>query len=209
VKPERSKEIEVGIRTRPTAGSHLAVTLFHMALSDLIVEGQLVGGRSGTFVNAGRARHRGVEVESDWTHGPIRLGISYTWLQDARFLSDMDETNGGVRGNRIPYSPEHMVDARIGWQAREDFGVELGLNHVSRQFANASNTKIASADGLTGLVPARTLLRLAAHYAPTGKRWRLFATAENLLDTRYISSRIDGLFAGTPLQVVAGIKTEF
>lgn len=209
VRPERSTEIELGLRARPTASTQVNVTLFQMTLSDLIVEGQLVGGRSGTFANAGRARHRGLELDGDWSPGRVRLGVSYTWLQDARFLSDVDETSGGVRGNRMPYAPEHMVDVRIGCQLQESLIVELGMNHVSRQFANASNTPVASADGLSGLVPARTILRLAASHAPAGQGWRLFATAENLLDTAYISSRIDGIFAGNRRQIMFGVKKAF
>ena len=209
VRSERSTEIELGFRARPAASVGINVTLFQMTLSDLIVDGQLVGGRSGTFTNAGRARHRGLELDGIWSHGPIRLGVSYTWLPDAKFLSNVDETSGGVRGNRIPYAPEHIVNARLGYQFRDSLNVELGVNHVSRQFANASNTTVASADGLHGAVPAHTTLRLAASYAPAGHGWRLFATAENLLDAAYISSRIDGIFAGNRRQIMFGIKKVF
>lgn len=87
--------------------------------------------------------------------------------------------------------------------------MEVGLNHVSRQFANASNSPVASADGMTGPIPARTILRMAASYAPEGKGWRLFGTVENLLDTRYVSSRIDGLFAGNRRQARIGVKSAF
>lgn len=85
VRPERSTELEAGLRTKPSAMSRLDIAVFQMLLSDLIVEGQLVGGRSGTFANAGRARHRGIEIEGEWASGPLRFGITYTWLQDARF----------------------------------------------------------------------------------------------------------------------------
>lgn len=206
VRPERSTEFELGLRARPTPTMQVNLTLFQMALSDLIVEAQLVGGRSGTFTNAGRARHRGLELEGEWSRGPVRLGITYTWLQDARFLSDVAEAAGGVRGNRIPYSPEHMVDVRMGYRFRTGLEIKLGANHVSRQFANAANTTLASMDGLNGLVPARTILRLAATQDLSRQGWQVYAAAENLLDTAYISSRIDGLFAGNRRQIVFGIK---
>lgn len=217
VRPERSTEIELGLRARPTASTHINLTLFEMALSDLIVEGQLVGGRSGTFANAGKARHRGLELDGTWSRRALRLGVSYTWLQDARFLSDVSEATGGVRGNRIPYSPEHIIDLRIGYEVRQRLSLELGLNHVSRQFGNSSNTELASADGLSGSVPARTIVRLGATYALRGPGrgpgrepgWNLFATAENLLDTAYVSSRIDGLFAGNRRQIVFGMELDF
>ncbi len=208
VRPERSTEFELGLRARPVPALQVNLTLFQMVLSDLIVEGQLVGGRSGTFVNAGRARHRGLELEGGWSRGPVRLGITYTWLEEASFLSDVGDGLGGIRGNRIPYSPEHMIDARIGLRVRKGMEVELGANHVSQQFANADNTVLASADGLKGTVPARTILRLAAKHDLRRKGWQIYLAAENILDTAYISSRIDGLFAGTRRQLVFGLKIQ-
>jgi hypothetical protein len=38
---------------------------------------------------------------------------------------------------------------------------------------------------------------------------RVFATAENLTDEVYISSRVDGLFAGNPRLLSFGFVTEF
>lgn len=207
VRPEFSVETEAGLRLNLRPSFSVSATVFQMNLSDLIVDGPLVGGRSGTFVNAGKARHRGIELVASGTQGPVYFGFTYTGLLEAKFLSDTDETIRGVRGNRIPYTPRHQIDAHVGLTSRIGAALELGVSHLSQQFANASNTRIASADGLQGLIPARTIFRMTAQYTIPRTRTRLFASAENLFDQSYIASRIDGLFAGPRRQIVAGVVT--
>lgn len=209
VRPERSVETEFGLRGQPRPGATLDVTVFELKLDDLIVEGPLVDGRSGTFVNAGRALHRGLEISGKARLGRARISGNYTYLFTAKFLSDVEETVRGVRGNRIPYAPEHLFDLAIGYEFGAGFGFEIGVNHVAEQFANASNSRAASPDGQTGIIPARTLYRLAGHFEPEHGKYRVFVTAENILDTAFIASRVDGLFAGSRRSIVAGITTGF
>lgn len=206
VRPERSTEIEIGVRGRSENIGSFEATLFDMRLDDLIVDGPLVGGRSGSFVNAGSARHRGLEFSGRAQFGPAYATLAYTWLAEARFTSDAGEGTSGILGNRVPYAPDHLIDLAVG--AATDFGLsgELGINHVSRQFANADNRTTTSPDGQSGPVPARSLARLALRYAPPRTAWQVFATVENLFDNRYISSRIDGLFAGQRRQWMVGLR---
>ncbi len=206
VRPERSTETEIGLRLRPSEGTAIDATLFEMDLSDLIVEGPLVGARSGTFVNAGAARHRGLEVSATAAINAFQLGLTYTYLFEAKFLTSVAEVTSGVLGNRLPYAAEHLVDAHIGYRHTEGFGIEFGVNHVSEQFANASNTRIATPDGLNGTIPARTVFRASLSFAAPNSQLQFFATAENLLDTSYLASRVDGLFAGPRRQIVAGVR---
>lgn len=206
VRPERSTETEVGIRYRPRPGVTVESTLFEMDLSELIVEGSLVGGRSGTFVNAGKARHRGLEGTVSAAIGPFQLGLTYSYLFEAQFLTDVEEVARGVKGNRIPYAPKQFIDASVGYQHPRGIGVELGVNYVGEQFANASNTRMASPDGLNGTIPARTIVRASANYRVPKSRLQLFATVENFFDNAYIASRVDGLFAGPRRQMLVGVR---
>jgi hypothetical protein len=47
---------------------------------------------------------------------------------------------------------------------------------------------------------------VALRYAPPNVRWHIYATVENAFDNRFISSRVDGLFAGQRRQWIAGIR---
>ena len=206
VRPERSTETEVGFRFRPRPGVTVESTLFEMELSELIVEGSLVGGRSGTFVNAGKARHRGLEGTATAAIGPIQLGLTYSYLFEAQFLTDVEEVTRGVKGNRIPYAPKQLIDASIGYRHPRGVDLELGINYVGEQFANASNTRMVSPDGLNGTVPARTIVRTSVNYRLPKSRLQLFATVENFFDNAYIASRVDGLFVGPARQMLVGVR---
>jgi Fe(3+) dicitrate transport protein len=209
VRPEKSIETEIGLRSNPLPGLRLDATVFEMRLNDLVLEGALVGGRSGSFVNAGRALHQGLELFSTLERGPILVFASYTNLATAKFLTDAGESSANVRGNRLPYAPRTMADLTVRYSVLPTLSTELGVNYVGDQFANASNTSLASADGQKGLIPARTLYRLAVDYALPNSGWSIFLSGQNLADTAYISSRVDGLFAGPRRQVVAGIKARW
>jgi Fe(3+) dicitrate transport protein len=206
VRPEHSTEIELGLRGQAGDAMSFEATLFNMAVGDLIVEGPLIGGRSGSFLNAGSARHRGLELSGRAAFGKVHATAVYTWLAEAKFTSEIGDAAVGVRGNRIPYAPEHMIDIGIGATTRFGVSGEIGVNHVSRQFANADNLTKISPDGQSGRIPARMLARVALRYAPPQVRWHIFATVENVFDNRFISSRIDGLFAGQRRQWIAGVR---
>jgi Fe(3+) dicitrate transport protein len=208
VRPEKSLETEVGLRLR-SPEMRLQAVLFDMQLDDLIVEGPLVGGRSGSFVNAGEAAHRGLEISGERKFGALTLSGAYSWLFTAEFAGDVDLGAVGVRGNRIPYAPEHAFDLAVAVQASPEFEADLGVNFLDEQFANASNERKASSDGQRGLIPARTLWRAALHYKPRNAPVRVYVSAQNLADKAYVSSRVDGLFAGAPRTVVAGVEARF
>ena len=209
VKPETSTETEIGLRLRPTAESRFEIALFDMRLHDLIVEGPLVNGRSGSFVNAGEALHQGVELSGEWMLGPVTLNGAYSYLATARFESDVDLGARGVRGNRVPYAPEHMADVALNVRLGDGLDFEIGVNYLGEQFANASNTRIPSADGLSGLIPARTLWRASLNVDLPLDDSRVFARIENLTNEAYISSRVDGLFAGNPRLASVGLAASF
>ena len=209
VKPETSTESEIGLRLRPTVESRVEIALFDMRLEDLIVEAPPVNGRSGSFVNAGEALHQGIELSGEWTVGPVTLHGAYSYLATARFESDVDLGARGVRGNRVPYAPEHMADVALQVAVGDGLDFELGVNFLGEQFANANNTRIASADGLSGLIPSRMLWRASLNVdLPTGNS-RLFARIENVTNEAYISSRVDGLFAGSPRLASVGLVSSF
>jgi Fe(3+) dicitrate transport protein len=209
VRPERSLETEAGVRARlPERGSVQAV-LYDLKLDDLIVEGPLVGGRSGSFVNAGRAVHRGLELSGEWRRGGVGFAAAYSWLYEATLRSDVDLGASGVRGKRVPYAPVHQFDIAMDVGLGRDLFLEVGVNFLDEQFATADNVRAGSADGMSGLIPARRLWRATLRHEPAGSALRLHLSAQNLFDSKYVASRVDGLFAGMPRLVTAGVEYRF
>lgn len=209
VRPEHSLETEIGLRFHPQPGFAIDATLFNMELDDLIVEGPLVGGRSGSFVNAGTARHRGIELSGHVTQGHWQASASYTFLAQAMFTSQAGEGSAGVRGNRIPYAPRHMLTTSLGFAPSDALVIEFGLNHIGDQFSDAANTFAPRSDGQAGIIPARTVFRVAGSWAVPGSSFRLAMGIENLLNSRYIATRTDGIFAGPRRQFTLALVERF
>ena len=209
VKPETSTETEIGVRWSPSPENRLEATVFDMRLEDIIVEGALVGGRSGSFVNAGKALHQGLELSGKWTLDEVTFLGAWSYLATARFESEVDLGASGVRGNRVPYAPEQMADAALQWRPFEGLELEIGVNYLGEQFADAGNTRVASADGLLGIIPDRTLWRASLNIPLKKSDSRFFVTVDNLTDEVYISSRVDGLFAGNPRIASVGFAANF
>lgn len=213
VRPEESVNTELGLRARPGAGLRLEATLFAMNFSELIVSGPLLGLPSGSIVNAGRARHAGAELSMHADIGKMRgwddnpwVSASLTLLPEAVFLSDVGEGQAKVKGKRIPYAPQTMAELGVGLETARGLTLRLGLTHVGEQFADAANTVTPSSDGMVGLVPAHTTFTMAMTWKPRHKSWSVFLAGQNLANSRFISARTDGLFAGQPRHFQLGIR---
>ena len=213
VRPEESVNTELGLRARPGAGLRLEATLFAMDFSELIVSGPLLGLPSGSIVNAGRARHAGAELSMHADFGKARwwddnpwVSASLTLLPEAVFLSDVGEGQAKVKGKRIPYAPRTMAELGAGVETASGLALRIGLTHVGEQFADAANTATPSSDGMVGLVPAHTTYTMAMTWNPGHKSWSVFLAGQNLADSRFISARTDGLFAGQRRHFQMGIR---
>lgn len=216
VSPERSTNYEVGIRSYPITGLQLEATAFRIDFSNLIVPGETVGLPQLTWANAGRTLNSGVELGARYDlarllpagHN-VYLTAAYTHVIVAKFNSDEIVDDVNVRGNRLPYAPEHTLSPAIVYQYRTGLNMNMSWEYVSRQFADALNQTAASADGMTGTVPTYTVMNAALNVPLRQRGPVLFVSGTNLADRRFIASRVDGIQPGRPRQVFGGIRWEF
>lgn len=216
VDPEVSWNYELGLRAQPTGWADLSATAFRIDFDNQVVRGDLVGSGQ-TLVNAGETRNAGLEVAAGVDlEEPLGIGFyaraAYTWLATAEFRGDRLSSVDGetpIRGNRLPYAPEHLVSGSLGYAFLSGLDLRLDLEHVSDQFADDLNTLEGSPDGQRGLLPAYTLLHAAASYQLGDSGLTLFAAVKNLTDERYISDRQEGIVAGFPRFVTAGARWSF
>ena len=66
------------------------------------------------MANVGRSRSVGTEVSALYGYKGLSASMSYGYT-DARF-TDYDDGNNDFSGNRIPYSPEHTLNARLAYR---------------------------------------------------------------------------------------------
>jgi Fe(3+) dicitrate transport protein len=236
---ELSWNYEAGVRSQPATGLSLEATAFRMAFSNQIIPASIAGGTGAALTSAGRTLHQGLELAGSlgtasllgWRHD-LSVNVSYTWLPTVRFEGERfsfvgqgagdvigkvyaDQNAAGTRqrvrvtGNRLPYAPEHLLTASLGWVAPQGFDFSLEAVHLGQQFGDPLNTLITVPDGQQGLLPAATIWNLAANYNLPGLQTALFVTLKNATDKLYIVDRTRGLLPGAPRLVQVGATTSF
>lgn len=216
VKPETSTNWEIGVRSKYFKGISFESTLFHTAFDDIVVEA------NGSFFNGGESVQTGVEFAGrvdfgtiyDTSHNVYLIG-SYTNLFNAEFSKDGPKPglngDGITDGGRLPYAPRHLASLNIGYQHPVGIDARFGVDYVSEQEPDAFARALAAGNltGLSGNIPAYTLLNASVNFKPVGSKATYFLSAHNLADRQYLVSRRDGMFAGRERQVFGGIKYDF
>ncbi len=211
VKPELSINYEAGIRTTPTPGLSTELTYFRINLENQIVNETLID--DDMWVNAGKSVHQGMEsglrLDSDRLFGTAYnyyLTTAYTYI-DAYFDSDVPNAHI-VDGNRLPYAPEHLINANIGMETPWGLDIRFGLQSVSQQFGDKENTLVEDRTGREGVIPGYTTFNVSANYQVV-KNVKVYMNGYNLGNKTYIASRINGIQPGQGFQMMGGVKWTF
>jgi Fe(3+) dicitrate transport protein len=219
VLPEMSLNYEAGVRTTPIPGVSAEMTYFRIDFQDQIVNVP-VPNNDDYFDNVGETVHQGVEtgfrLDSDKLFGTAYnyyLTTSYTYT-DAYFdktVANREDADGDpvvLKNNRLPYAPEHLINANIGVETPWGLDLRFGIQSVSQQFADKENTLIEDASGQQGVIPGYTTFNVSANYK-VNKDVKVFMNGYNLSDKTYIASRIDGIQPGQGFQMMGGVKWSF
>ncbi len=205
---ERSTNMELGVRGKLSRGNY-EMTAFRIDFSNQLVQASQSGGAGTALTNAGETLNQGLEVAFDYyLFSDITFATNYTWLETAELTSTRIIAGQNRKGNRLTYAPEHMLNARLIYE-KNKWMANLGANYVSSQFADLENTSQASANGLVGKIPSYTIWDLTLNYSLTSQA-RAFASARNLFDKEYISSRAPtGIFPGMGRMLEVGFEQRF
>jgi Fe(3+) dicitrate transport protein len=220
LEPERSWNVELGVRGRPHAGLSLEATCFRTDYENQVVPASVAGGAGATLTNGGETLHQGFELgarldSGTWTGSRhnVFARAALTALPTARFegarFSGLPGFAGvSVSGNRLPYAPETTVTAAIGYAHPSSATAQLELVHVGGQFADDLNSVVPSADGQRGRLPAYTIWNASLN-VPVGRHLVAFASVKNLFDRLYVVDRTRGLLPGMPRVAQAGLSARF
>jgi Fe(3+) dicitrate transport protein len=216
--PELSWNYEAGIRSSIRRGVSIDVTVFRMDYENQIVPASLAGGIGATLTNGGETLHQGLELRAQVDSAPITgsahdvsFRFSYTYLPVAefrgtRFSNIPGSSTVSVSGNRLPYAPEQMAVAGVGYSYAA-FDGQIEAVHTTSQFGDDLNTVVPTADGQRGLVPGYTVWNAALNY--TVARTTVFLAVKNLFDDLFIVDRTRGIVPGSPRLVQAGVRLGF
>lgn len=237
---EQSWNFELGVRSRPWIGVQTDIVGFHNSFDNLTAVGT-VGGND-TPVAQGKALFEGLEFQNridfgelfDSGHNPY-LSISYSWIGKAeaatafRCLPLSDGSipltcpggfvYGSSAGKRLPYSPEHLLVAKLGYSHPIGMDVNMEISYTADQYADFMNlhsgrdhpngpNSVEARSGQYGKIQNYTVLNFSGTYAPV-KGLDIYFTIKNLLDNQYITDRVRGILPGSPRLVQAGFRYRY
>jgi Fe(3+) dicitrate transport protein len=221
LEPERSWNYELGLRSLPRPGLRLEATAFRMDYENQIVPASVAGGVGATLTNGGATLNQGFEASLRLDAGTLTgsphdvyARLALTAVPTARFtgrrLSSVPgHTTVSVSGNRLPYAPELMLTASLGYTHASGFDAFLEAVRVGEQFGDDLNTLTPTPDGQRGLVPEHTVWNATVNVPLRALRSTLFLTVKNVFDRSYIVDRSRGVLPGSPRLVQAGVKARF
>ncbi|OFW29461.1 MAG: Fe3+-dicitrate receptor [Acidobacteria bacterium RIFCSPLOWO2_12_FULL_65_11] len=217
--PELSWNYEVGVRSTLRPGARLDATFFRMDFENQIVPASVAGGVGATLTNGGSTLHQGLELAGrldsaplfDSTHNAY-FRAAVTYVPTARFTGVRSSgvsgfNNVSITGNRLPYAPEWLTTAGLGYTHRSGVDALLEAVYAGDQFGDDLNTVTGTADGQRGLIPGYVVWNTAVNH--TVGRTTLFVTVKNVFDRMYIVDRTRGLLPGSPRLVQAGVTLKF
>ncbi len=233
--PELNWTYELGVRGNLAPWFGYSITGYQMDFSNQIISQSVAGGVGATLTSAGSTQHRGAEVAAqvdilDAVKGrnddeDITLDFNYTWVAQADFRGARNSSITGAAllpgepalfntsGNRLPYSPEHLISAGIGYANRAfslgPFNARVETQCVSDQFADDRNTVIPTPNGQRGIVRGWCMLNASVNQHVKAINTTFFFTGKNMLGQDVIMDRTRGIYPGLPALWQAGARWTF
>lgn len=145
VNSEVAWNYESGVRYTPTKNISLQAGLYRIDYKDQISYDNV----SDSFINIGRTRHQGIELEGFWSPSAVeglKLHAGYAYLQ-------AEQRNGVNKGKEVPYSSrvQMTVDGSYEWR---DTTFSLSGYYFSKSFSDPANTVAENSNGSIGEMPA-------------------------------------------------------
>ncbi|MFN3229623.1 MAG: TonB-dependent receptor family protein, partial [Asticcacaulis sp.] len=183
---EESVNWELGYRSAVTPGLFWDINAFRMDFDNQVIPASVAGGVGATLTNGGKTRHQGVELA---LKGSLKdMGViqgddvffrsALTWLPEAEFTGTRRSSVSGfsavsVSGNRLPYAPEWMASAAVGYSFGTHTDVQLEVQHTGEMFTDDLNTVAQTADGQRGLIKTATIWNASLNTRPFGDKTAL------------------------------------
>lgn len=164
----------------------------------------------------------------------ITLDFNYGWVAQANFRENRasslcpqsaltpadcpailigEAVSVNINGKRLPFSPEHLISAGIGYANRTfslgPFNARVETQCISDQFADDRNTVIPTPNGQRGIVRGWCMLNASVNQHVKMLSTTFFFTGKNMLDQNVIVDRTRGIYPGLPALWQAGARWTF
>jgi Fe(3+) dicitrate transport protein len=166
----------------------------------------------GDQFDAGQARVGGLEASVSYDFGQggtiaIPVSLAYTWTRAEfreSFSSSFEEWGDVESGDRLPYLPEHLLNAQAGLVG-ERWRVGLAANYIDQMRSVAGSGAIPAGEGTDSVLLWDVTGAVRIH-----DQVELYARVENLTDETYVVARRPaGARPGLPRSAFMGVRLSF
>jgi outer membrane receptor protein involved in Fe transport len=179
LKPIRARQVELGVRGEAAGWTYDAVVYDLRKRDDLVSQRDLATNVT-TSVNAGKTRHRGIELGLGTAFAAAwRLDAALSWAKHT--YVDWVTANADFSGKEIEAAPRVLANARVTWAPRDGASVQLEWTRVGSYWLEASNSPAF------GKYPGHDAFNLRVSHR-VGEHVSLFGRIMNLADKRYADS---------------------
>ncbi|MDR9500221.1 MAG: TonB-dependent receptor [Desulfurivibrionaceae bacterium] len=185
--PATTVNYETGMKALFKGGHALDLALFHMQVSDEVIQTLLPGGES-SYNNAGETRKNGLEFTGTYQAlDGLAIGGTYTYSdfefdefsEPIRVYDPVTHTTSTVlldhSGNQLPYIPEHQYSLFARYRHPQGFKCSVTTSTWGRYYVDAANSE--TYEGYTFL----TKLMVGYEKGP----WAVTLDVQNLFDDTY------------------------
>jgi len=231
---ESSVNWELGVRGDIAKGLYGDFTYFRMDFSNQIIPASAAGGIGSILTSAGETLHEGVELllrgsardAGLLAQDDIYLRTAVTYVPTAEFKGRRFSTVPGfncagivppvegptcdlIAGNRLPYAPEWLLSAAVGydWNKRASFEVEA--QYTGAMFSDDRETVAVTDDGQRGRIKNALIWNATVNVEIPDTPLTAYVTVKNVFDEVYVVDQTRGMLPGAPRMVQAGISVKF
>lgn len=216
---EESINWELGVRGDIAKGIFADLAYFRMDFANQIVPASVAGGSGAALTSAGETIHQGAELllrasardagvlERDDIYA--RTAITYLW--DARFQGRRFSTVDGslVTGNRLPYAPEFLFSAAIGYEWNDLVTTEVETQYTGAMFTDDLETVATTADGQRGRIKSALIWNATVNVEIPDTPLTAYVSVKNAFDEVYVVDQTRGMLPGAPRMVQVGVSVKF
>jgi outer membrane receptor protein involved in Fe transport len=179
LKPIKATQFEVGVRGE-AAGWTCDAVVYTLDKRDDLVSQRDLATNAATSVNAGRTRHRGIEVGAGTAFGGawrIDAALSYARHRYVEWTT----ATADFSGKEMESAPRVLANTRLTWAPRDGSSVQLEWTRVGSYWLEAGNSPAF------GKYPGHDVFNLRASHR-VARQVSLFGRIMNLSDKRHADS---------------------
>jgi Fe(3+) dicitrate transport protein len=231
---EESVNWELGMRGNIAKGLYGDFTYFRMDFSNQIIPASAAGGIGAALTSAGETIHEGLELllrgslrdAGILAEDDVYLRTATTYVPTATFEGRRFSTVPGfncagivppapgptcdlITGNRLPYAPEWLLSAAIGYDWNKRASLEIEAQYTGAMYTDDRETVPVTDDGQRGRIESALIWNATVNVEIPDTPLTAYVTVKNVFDETYVVDQTRGMLPGAPRMIQAGVSVNF